>query len=1069
MKILFGPPGDSARSAWFNTFIDDPVHASQTLWVTPTLRKSQWVRQRFREKHVKFPPRIHPFDDVVQMLYGQLGGDAGVLSPDAVQAVLVLAIQQPETKNALLKDLHGMPGPGLIAETARQIDEFQRHGLTIDTVTSIPDAHEGYGHVFLTLYRAYRNFLLKHRKIDLGGMHLHVAEKLREETVVALPWCRCVFDGFLELTPLQLDIIGKLRDRMEVTLVWPGNPDPEGILGWMISGMKIAFPDAEWHPLRDETPVDAQHDHNSNSTIVSPLEEAAFHFGGYKPGCQPTDVASLDAPGRLRLIERGSLLDEITTIARDIRKRVDANGLRWSDIGVTFPNLQTVAPTIRRVFERYDIPVNISQSLPLTGSPVFTSIERFLKLAGDWNRHDLLAVLGDSILTGIIPDKTHVLVRRVAEWSADKKVIRDKNRWISMLKNVIAASAPTGANADLAAQALEVVYRLVDVLLRQIGRNKDNSADTSGTSASVMDWLAWLRRTLTALQVNLNIEKLQRFALEKLPAGSQKFEYIRRAYNRLLEYFDAVEPFMSSIETVAETDTDITLTEFREIFRRMLVGIDYQLTTQAGDRVQVLGLLGIHGLTFQHVYMGGLTDKAFPRPRSSSPFWYADFIDTILEAPPYKQRITAFTDMIRVMEVPSMTLTLSRPTLADDEKLLPSLVWEYMTALFQKPDIVADDTEPLCLMERSIQAARNRTADCPVSARAVVGKAVAGMKRSGTGTWCGDLELASEQTKHIIQTHVGPERSFSPTSLEIYIRCPRAFFFERVLGLGEPDEPVETMSPLDRGSMIHDVLFRFYNERKDRQFIRIRPDEIETSAARIRRIAAEEYERLGYSSEAARRDYFDIVGAPEIGDEGLAIRFARLEADGPQELQPRLLEWSFGRKSGEKPFVLLDNDGQDIVITGKIDRLDAVGDSDAVIWDYKSGELPKKKEIDRFQRVQVGIYMLAASHILNLPINAGGYYWVKSRTVPDLVTVLRREGSEISVYLPEKGGSKTLKREWPEKDFLEYMKQLKSVIGQEVTAMRHGKFTITESVADCEWCVFAGLCRREREAINGRL
>lgn len=866
---------------------------------------------------------------------------------------------------------------------------------------------------------------------------------------------------------MQLDIIGKLRERMEVTLVWPGNPAPEGILGWMVSGMKIAFPDAEWRPLRDETPVKVQHDDKPNSTIVSPLEEAAFHFGGYKPECLPADVASLDAPGRLRLIERGSLFDEITAIARDIRKRVGAKGLRWSDIGVTFPDLQTVAPTIRRVFERYDIPVNLSQSLPLTGSPVFTSIERLLKLAGDWNRHDLLAVLGDSILTGVTPGKTHVLVRRVAEWSAEYKVIRDKNRWISMLKNVIAASAPTGADADLAAQALEVVYRLVDVLQRPIGRNKGNSADASGIHASVMDWLAWLRRMLTALQVNHNIEKLQRFALEKLPAGSQKFEYIRRAYNRLLEDFDAVEPFMSSIDTVDETDTDITLTEFREIFRRMLAGIDYQLTTQSGDRVQVLGLLGIHGLTFQHVYMGGLTDKAFPRPRSSSPFWYADFIDTILEAPPYKQRIAAFADMIRVMVAPSMTLTLSRPTLADDEELLPSLVWEYMTALFQKPDIVTDDTEPLCLMERSIQAARKQTADCPVSARAVVGNAVAGLKRFGIGRWCGDLELVSEQAKYIIQTHVGPERSFSPTSLEVYIGCPRAFFFERVLGLSEPDEPLETMSPMDKGSMIHKVLSRFYKERIDRDSGRIRPDEIETSAARIREIAAEEYERLGYSNEAARREYLDIIGMPEIGDEGLAVRFARLEADGSQELQPRLLEWSFGRKSGEKPFVLLDSDGLDIVITGKIDRLDTVGDSSAVIWDYKSGDPPRPIDISKFRSVQIGIYMLAASHILNLPVNAGGYYKVKSRTAPDLVTALRREGSEISAVLPPKGNKKFWNKEWSEEEFLEHMEQLKSEIGQLVTSMRHGKFGIAESTDKCECCVFTGLCRREREAING--
>lgn len=1069
MRILYGPPGDSSRTPWFRSFADDPEYASGTLWITPTQRKSQWVGRCFREQRCMFPPRIHTFDDMTRLLYERMGGSAGMLPPDAVYAVLMAVMHEPEIEIALQECLKDMPGPGFVAETARQIDELQRHGMTADTLASIPDAHEGYGGMFLALYRSYRKFLQKHHKIDAGGIHVQVAEKLLERIPacsVDLPWNRCIFDGFLELTPLQMDIIRGLENRLDVTLVWPGNPAPEGLFQWMMAGMKIAFPGAEWRSLTDETPGINQTGRTAVNTVtIPPLTEAAFHFGGYAPDCLPADLEPHPAPNRLRLMERGTLLDEVTAIARDIRLRMNQGGIRWSDIGVTFPNLQTYTPTIRRIFQRFDIPVNISQALPLTGSPVFTSILRLLKLADDWDRRDLLAVLGDSSLTGMPPEKTHAVVRRVSVWSSEHKIVRGRERWISMLQTIIAGSAPTGSDTDIAAVALEVVRRFAQALQKPAGQNGSGTEDAHPAGlAMVAEWLAWLRRVLADLHVNRNIENLQRFALDNMLSGSQHFEYTRRAYNRLLEYFDAVEPFLAGTGPVSESDSGITSAAFRETFRRMLAGIDYQLTTRAGDRVQVLGLLGIRGLTFRHVYMGGMTDRAFPRHRSVSPFWQPDLIDMILEAPANSQKTIAFTDMIRVMEAPLETLTLSRPMREGDEELLPSPVWEYVSSLIPDFETVGNDDTPLCLAARSIQAARNLIPDCHITARALVGKAIAGQKRQGTGRWCGNLEHASEQAQAVIRSQFGPERSFSPTLLETYITCPRAFFFERLLGLGEPDEPAEDVSGLDRGVLIHRVLNRFYRERADRVSPRVTTVEVEICAERIRAIAAEEYTRLGYSGDAARREYLDIVGCPELSDDGLALRFARREAEGSPALQPCLLEWSFSGKKGSDAFVLIDEDGRNIVMTGKIDRLDLLDGRDAVIWDYKTGALlPRPTDIQCFQSIQVGVYMLAAAHILKHPVNAGGYYHVPGRSAPDLVTVLRREGSEITAYLPEKGRSNSLKREWPETEFLNYMDTLKTVIGRTVSAIRRGRFTAAETPDPCSRCTFAGLCRRARE------
>jgi len=74
MKILYGPPGDSSLTSWFNHLSDDPVTASETLWLTPTQRKREWVIERFREKARKFPPRIHTVDEMTRILAQYFGG-----------------------------------------------------------------------------------------------------------------------------------------------------------------------------------------------------------------------------------------------------------------------------------------------------------------------------------------------------------------------------------------------------------------------------------------------------------------------------------------------------------------------------------------------------------------------------------------------------------------------------------------------------------------------------------------------------------------------------------------------------------------------------------------------------------------------------------------------------------------------------------------------------------------------------------------------------------------------------------------------------------------------------------
>ncbi len=1061
MLVLYGPPGDSSRSKWFHSFQDDPETASRTLWIVPTQRKQQWVSDMFRKVKRCFPPRLHTFDGATQLLYERLDGRAGLLAADAIPTVLESLYSRMQQPHRVFESIGSVPGPGFFAETARQIDELQRHGLTSQTLQSVPDALDGYGSIFSEVYCFYSQFLEEHRKIDIGGMQVRVSELLDTDIQVTLPWTVCVLDGFLELTPLQLDIIRSLQMFMDTTLVWPGNPATEGGLAWMITGLKVTFPDAVWRPLLSETSKETSRSFDSEflPEQVPVCADAAFQLAGYAPDMLPGDIKEMPVQTCLRMIERDTFRDEVVAIARDICLRIEDGDLTWSDIGITFPDLHGYAPIVRRIFERYKIPVNISQSLPLTGSPVFTSVRRLLKLVNGWQRQDVLAVMGDSGITGIHPGVSRLIVRRLAEWSSEFKVVREHNRWVAMLEKIISTGSANNHDGQIASTALEIIQCLAAAL-------HDSSKDASSVSfvtervGSPLYWLGWLRTTLAKLKVNMNIERLQRLALQLSDSGSQHFEYTRRAYNRFVEYFDAVEPFLTTAAVPDISNDSITLAGFSDILERLLSGVDYQLTTQAGDRVQVLGLLGIRGLTFRHVYFGGLTDKAFPGHDPISPFWDPEMINTIMDKPAHAGKIAALADLIRVMDTALETLTISRPLHSKDEDLLPSPLWEHLEEMFPNAERVDDPKHAFCSRDMLINISENTLPEDIVTARVVTGMAVSGERRRGKGVWCSDLTDVSGHSRSMVASKFGSQRYFSPSTLELYLKCPRRFFFDRLLELGEPELPSEEMTALDRGALVHNVLYEFYRERLTLESTRVRPDEIDTCAARIREIASKLINEMEYTGEFIQRQYQDIVGCPELNDEGLAVRFARLEAQGAPELQPALLEWSL--RNVDAPFVLKDNEANDVLISGKIDRLDRT-DSDAVIWDYKTGGIPGARDIASCKSIQVGLYMLAANHLLNHPVSAGGYYQVKSKCEPIIKTALRKGNSLICNYLPPKGRSNSLDREWPEEEYLDYMERLKQVIADIVSGIRQGKFPVADDIGECRFCDFVGLCRRVRE------
>lgn len=73
------------------------------------------------------------------------------------------------------------------------------------------------------------------------------------------------------------------------------------------------------------------------------------------------------------------------------------------------------------------------------------------------------------------------------------------------------------------------------------------------------------------------------------------------------------------------------------------------------------------------------------------------------------------------------------------------------------------------------------------------------------------VSIAVPKSQRVMQTLVDKaSKGFSPSALNLFIRCPLWFYFQEVLGISESEEIEETVEAKTMGSVIHDVLYRIY-------------------------------------------------------------------------------------------------------------------------------------------------------------------------------------------------------------------------------------------------------------------
>jgi ATP-dependent helicase/nuclease subunit B len=225
----------------------------------------------------------------------------------------------------------------------------------------------------------------------------------------------------------------------------------------------------------------------------------------------------------------------------------------------------------------------------------------------------------------------------------------------------------------------------------------------------------------------------------------------------------------------------------------------------------------------------------------------------------------------------------------------------------------------------------------------------------------------------------------SPTRLELWAKCPFRYYLKHVLEVPVLERPEEilTISPLDRGSLVHGILERFVKTLKESGQMPGYGEPWDSNhQALLMQIAEEEFAKTESLGLTGRPLLWNVVMSEIRDDLSLCLK-KDSELRAQTMTRPVEVEWRFGfGEAGQCPPVTLEiGRGQQIMFRGIIDRLDSDESGTRLfIVDYKTGSSYAYRDmrddpLGAGTHLQLPVYALAARSAFGQESKVQAGYW----------------------------------------------------------------------------------------------
>ncbi len=1034
--LLTGPAGSGKTTAVLEGFSagDGHLNESTSMLLVPNRLAADDLRQRFLMRSdggVVVSPELLTFNDLAHRIL-QSTPDASVttsLSPIR-RRVLLRAILEEHAAAGDLRQLGPLrTSPGLLPAIEAAIAELKRAAIPPDDLARAATAGP-LDHDLLVIYRRFQEALHEERLTDVEGRMWLARDALATANggcpvFAGVRWL--LVDGFTEFTPTQLDMLAAASAAVPRVLITLPHQDDGRERLWHWTGRTIEL-------LEQQFAGNITHIRAAATVTTGPGALADVLF------CDLD--APLPRPVGLSMIRAAGQEAEIAAVARRIR-RLLLDGTPAGRIAVVARTLSDYAPIIHRVFADHGLPVP-APAEALTDTPIIRFLLTVAGLGPACSADNLCAVLTNSYfrpealgdfdsscasLAREVLIRQNVLTGREACLQA---VEHYRRRCLEVAPRHGDSSVPTEAQVAHAGALLTALFALLDSGLKTIASGL--SLVDAACLGPTPDIVARDLRALAALDS----------ALAELGGDAMGTPAVIEALSQV----------------VIPAACHETL-------------------------VACLDVLDVRPVRYDHVFLIGLNDGAFPSRFAGSPLipearrkqWNERGLSLAIRDDLIAREMLLFYLACTRAET---ALTLS--FLDTDAGGGPVGQSPFLTGLLDNladADAIEVESIPLGMwgtppgqtpMSRSqtVRTSISSLLDPPEGTPHTIpwppSQSLRSLRWAARGTFANECRWHRTGSNYdgmlqdvsLREVPAGyPDRTiFSAGRLECYHRCPWQYFATYLLGLEPPVVVRRALDPAARGDFIHRVLFSVLSSLaaecpsgldmrniSDGGLVAAIDDAVSHAARRLAAQCPPAYEALRQAELSQLRSLVDAylqdqrisaLGLPVHFEWGFGMSAAGLEGD----LDP----------SSDIDVGMFDTPAGPIRLRGRVDRIDRVDTATGPAWaviDYKTGARPARADIAAGREMQLLLYAEIVSARLG-PCVGGAYHRIgrAPQATAFATEPLARKGKPVSAD-----------------DFASATDNLRTLLAVDMQHLAAGEFPLAPTGGCAAWCPFRRVCQ----------
>ncbi|MDB2108130.1 helicase-exonuclease AddAB subunit AddB [Clostridium paraputrificum] len=924
--------------------------------------------------------QVLSFKTMAQRVFEECGGRVHDRMRDAGKSMLIHKILQESEENLqYFNRISKEQGfTDIISDT---ITEFKKYNVTPSVlregITKIDDEELQWKLTDLANIFEKFDLSISENLVDTDDELTYLANKLNNCGLYdnAEIW----IDEFTTFTPQQMEVIKVLAkkckgvnialcmdevisgDSSEVTDIFNPLKTTELRILNMMRDEHIGY----------EQPVNLNNNKNNRFKDNDELKHLEKYFFTYPFKSYKQDVNTI------RLYKANNSYDEVENVAKEILRFVRDKGYRFRDISVVCRNIDDYEKIATVIFNEYDIPFFLDKKIDILSNPliilILSSIEVMIR---NWSYESVFKYLKSGLVNidrhEIDILENYVLANGIKgfKWTNELSISEEDNDEIDPIKVMIKVREP---------------------LLNLHSKIRGNKS-VKAICTAIYEFLVELDC----------FNRIEEWISEFDENGMQ---------GNVMEYQQVSEIVIDILDQAVDVIGEdlITINEFYKVLNAGFQNKEIGIIPIALDQVNIGDIARIKGRNVKVLFIVGVNDGILPAANKDEGILSDRDRDLLKEngielssstrAKVFEEQYMVYT----ALTLASDYLMISYP-MADFEgkslrasiviprlkRIFPKLIEESdLFNLKEKSDKYNKVTAPIPTFNELILALRRNYENedvedywkdvyCWYKDKEEFynksGNILEGLKYSNDGE-----VVAREKLKKLYSIKDG-RLLFSVSRLENYAECPFSYFIK--YGLKARDRKVYEFSAPDLGSFMHEILDEFTNKVKR--------------------------ERISWSelnSERCRSIVSDLIEKKLIEDSNSILnsskkykyftnRFKRVIAKSVSVLAEQMRkgqfeifsnEFQFGNLRDGAPIKLELPSGEEVYLTGRIDRIDSLdlhGNTYIRVIDYKSGS--KKFDLNELYyglQIQLLVYLDAilknSEYILHTQAMPGAILYFK--------------------------------------------------------------------------------------------